>query len=218
MKQVFASLALLAPVFLLPVIPVSAQVDTCEPKKIVVLGDSLVAGYGLAPGEAFPEKLQEMLVENGYSVEIVNAGVSGDTSTAGLARLDWSVGDDADAVIVELGANDALRGISPQLTGDNLEAIVSRLKGRDIEVVLAGMLAPPNMGAAYADKFNPIYPDLAGEYDLLLYPFFLDGVAANEALNQDDGMHPTADGVKLIVERFFPLAEAMMKSLCTQPS
>ena len=178
--------------------------------KLVVLGDSLVAGYGLDAGQAFPERLQAALREKGHAVVIVNAGVSGDTSAGGLERLDWSVPDDTQAAIVELGANDALRGLDPATTRANLDAIVTRLKERGIAVLLAGMLAPPNMGEDYAQGFNPIFADLAKAHDVMLYPFFLDGVAAQKQLNLADGMHPNPAGVDVIVARFLPYAEKLL--------
>ena len=178
--------------------------------KLVVLGDSLVAGYGLDAGQAFPERLQAALREKGHAVVIVNAGVSGDTSAGGLERLDWSVPDDTQAAIVELGANDALRGLDPATTRANLDAIVTRLKERGIAVLLAGMLSPPNMGEDYAQGFNPIFADLAKAHDVMLYPFFLDGVAAQKQLNLADGMHPNPAGVDVIVARFLPYAEKLL--------
>ncbi|POF32672.1 arylesterase [Roseibium marinum] len=190
--------------FLLPVAAQSADL------KLVVLGDSLSAGYQLAPEEGFPEQLQRELDARGHSVEVVNAGVSGDTTSGGLSRLDWSVGPDTDAVIVELGANDALRGISPEITRKNLEEITRRLKDRGIEVLLAGMLAPRNLGPEYADAFDPIYADIAITQHTLLYPFFLDGVALDPDLNLSDGMHPNADGVAVIVENILLKVEELL--------
>jgi acyl-CoA thioesterase-1 len=175
-----------------------------EPIKLVVLGDSLAAGYGLNEEDAFPAKLERALKAMGIEVTVVNAGVSGDTAKQGLERLDWSVDEDADAVIVELGANDALRGIDPNETRASLEKIIGRLKNRKIPVMLAGMLAPPNLGAAYKELFDRIYPALAGEHGLRLYPFFLDGVAMVANYNLDDGMHPNARGVDEIVRRMTP--------------
>lgn len=172
---------------------------------IVAFGDSLVAGYGVGPGEAFPEQLQAALQTAGYDVAVMNAGVSGDTTTGGLARLDWSVPESADLVIVELGANDALRGVSPQIAADNLDQILATLDQRQQDVILAGMLAPPNMGSDYQAAFDAIYPKLAEKYGVALYPFFLDGVAAETSLNQDDAMHPNPEGVAVIVERMLPL-------------
>jgi acyl-CoA thioesterase I len=178
--------------------------------KLVVLGDSLSAGYQLAPEEGFPEQLQKALDEQGHSVDVVNAGVSGDTTSGGLSRLDWSVGTDTDAVIVELGANDALRGLSPEFTRKNLEDITMRLRERGIEVLLAGMLAPRNLGPEYGDAFDPIYADIARENDALLYPFFLKGVALDPDLNLSDGMHPNADGVAVIVEKILPKVNELL--------
>lgn len=182
-----------------------------EPVKIVGFGDSLMAGYQLDAADAFPVQLEAALRERGHEVEIANAGVSGDTTAAGLARLDWSVPEGTDAVILELGANDALRGIAPERTEANLDEMITRLKDRGIEVLLAGMIAPPNMGGDYAERFNPIFERLAEKHDLILYPFFLDGVAADEALNLDDGMHPNAEGVAIMVERFLPAAEDLLE-------
>jgi acyl-CoA thioesterase-1 len=175
-----------------------------QPIKLVVLGDSLTAGYGLDEGDAFPAKLEAALKAKGIDVTVVNAGVSGDTAKQGLERLDWAVDGDADAVIVELGANDALRGIDPKQTRASLEKIIGKLKSRNIPVMIAGMLAPPNLGAAYKELFDRIYPSLAGEHGLRLYPFFLDGVATVADYNLDDGMHPNARGVEEIVRRMAP--------------
>ncbi len=182
--------------------------DPSEPLKMVVLGDSLVAGYGLAPGEDFPAQLQKKLNEKGIAINVENAGVSGDTTSGGLARLDWSIGEDTELVLIELGANDALRGIEPEVTRTNLEKMITRLKDRGIAVLVAGMQSPPNMGEDYAASFNPIYSDLAAKHDVPLYPFFLDGVAAEASLNQADGIHPTAEGVSIIVERFLPFLQS----------
>ena len=178
------------------------------------MGDSLVAGYGLAPGQSFPEQLSDMLASSGSKLEIVNAGVSGDTTAGGLSRLDWSVGNDTSAVLLELGANDALRGIPPEVTAKNLEAMITSLKKREISVLIAGMMAPPNMGKSYGEQFNAIYPALAKKHSLALYPFFLEGVAANPDLNQADGIHPTAEGVGIIVERMIPQVIKFLKTVC----
>ena len=180
------------------------------PLKGVVLGDSLVAGYQLGPGEAFPERLEAALKAAGHDIVIANAGVSGDTTSGGLARLDWSVPDDTAFVILELGANDALRGVPPEDTRRNLDTMVARLTARGIDVILVGMLAPPNMGDDYAAKFNPIYPDLAEKYGVPLYPFFLDGVATHADLQLADGMHPNPQGVEEMVKRFLPLIETYL--------
>lgn len=181
-----------------------------EPVKIVVLGDSLSAGYQLAPDEAFPVQLEKALREKGENVTVINAGVSGDTSSGGLSRLDWSVPPDADAVIVELGANDALRGVDPAATRKNIEAIVSRLRERGVEVLVAGMLAPRNLGEDYAAAFDPIFADVAKANDALLYPFFLEGVAMKPELNLADGMHPTGEGVSVIVANVLPLVQDLV--------
>jgi acyl-CoA thioesterase-1 len=182
------------------------------PVTIVALGDSLTAGYGLAPGEAFPEQLQASLRARGHDVMVVNAGVSGDTASGGLARLEWSVPAEANAVIVELGANDMLRGIDPAVTRRALAEIVAKLKARGQSVLLAGMKASVNMGPEYAEAFDRIYPEVAKEQAVPLYPFFLEGVAANRALNQEDGMHPTAEGVARIVEAIVPAVERLIRT------
>jgi len=178
--------------------------------RIVALGDSLTAGLGLPADAAFPAQLERALKAKGLAVEIVNAGVSGDTASAGLARLDWSVPDGTDAVIVELGANDMLRGIDPGITRRALDEIVRRLTGRRIAVLVAGMRAAPNLGPDYGRGFESIYSDLAGKYDVLLYPFFLDGVAADARLNQRDGLHPAGAGVEVIVARILPKVEELV--------
>jgi acyl-CoA thioesterase I len=187
-----------------------------RPVKIVALGDSLTAGLGLPPDAAFPARLAKALGAKGVAVEIVNAGVSGDTATGGLARVDWSIPDDTDAVIVELGANDMLRGIDPKITREAMEAIVKRLKERGLPVLLAGMRAAPNYGADYVRDFDAIFPDLAKKYGLVFYEFFLDGIVADRALNQPDGMHPTAAGVDRIVERILPKVEELVAQVKTK--
>ena len=179
----------------------------------MVLGDSLSAGLGLPAAAAFPAKLQKALQAKGIDVDMINAGVSGDTASGGRDRLDWSVPDGTDAVIVELGANDALRGIDPEVTRAALSDILTRLKARKIAVMLCGMLAPPNYGSDYAARFNAIYPDLAKPFDVPLYPFFLDGVAADAKLNQADGIHPTAAGVDIIVKNILPTVEAFLGTI-----
>jgi acyl-CoA thioesterase I len=187
-----------------------------KPVKMVVLGDSLSAGLGLPAAAAFPARLQKALKDKGIDVDVINAGVSGDTSSGGRDRLDWSVPEGTDAVIVELGANDTLRGVDPAVTRTALSDIVSRLKARRIAVLLCGMLAPPNYGHDYADRFNPIYPELAKAFDVPLYPFFLDGVAADAKLNQADGIHPTAEGVDIIVHNVLPSVEALIGTIKQQ--
>jgi acyl-CoA thioesterase I len=189
----------------------AAGVEAAErPVNIVVLGDSLSAGLGLPVEHAFPAKLAAALKAKGVSVTITNAGVSGDTATGGLARLDWSVPDGTDAVIVELGANDALRGLDPNVTRSALDAILRRLTARHITVLLAGMRAPPNMGPEYTKAFDGIYPALASTHPVVFYPFFLDGVAADPKLNQGDGMHPNGAGVEAIVARILPRVEELI--------
>ncbi len=178
--------------------------------RIVALGDSLTAGYGLPAEAAFPARLERALRARGHSVTVANAGASGDTATGGLSRLDWSVPDGTDAVIVELGANDALRGIDPKATRAALDAIVRRLKERRIAVLLAGMQAPRNLGPDYARAFDPVYPEIAKAHDVVFYPFFLDGVAADPTLNLSDGLHPSAAGIDRIVERILPKAEELI--------
>ena len=177
---------------------------------IVALGDSLTAGYGLAANEAFPAQLQRALSAKGLPATVANAGVSGDTASGGLARLDWSVPDGTDAVILELGANDALRGFDPAITRKALAAMLERLQTRKIPVLLCGMLAPPNLGAEYGRAFSSIYPDLAAHTGAILYPFFLAGVAADPKLNQSDGLHPTAAGVAVIVNRILPQVQELI--------
>jgi acyl-CoA thioesterase-1 len=183
-----------------------------RPVKIVALGDSLSAGLGVAADEAFPAKLARALEAKGHTVEIINAGVSGDTAAGGLARLDWSVPEGTEAVILELGANDALRGFDPAVTREALDQILERLKARGVPVLLAGMRAPPNMGVDYARRFDPIFPELAQKYGVPLYPFFLDKVASEAALNQRDGIHPTAAGVDVIVRGILPKAEELVQT------
>jgi acyl-CoA thioesterase-1 len=189
-----------------------------QPVKMVVLGDSLSAGLGLSGPAAFPARLQKALKDNGIEVDMINAGVSGDTSSGGRDRLDWSIPAGTEAVIVELGANDALRGTDPAVTRAALSDIVSRLKARKIAVMLCGMLAPPNYGQDYAAQFNTIYPDLAKKFDVPLYPFFLNGVAADPKLNQADGIHPTAEGVDIIVRRMLPTVQAFVGTIRGQRS
>ena len=181
-----------------------------KPLTIVAFGDSLTAGFGLPAADAFPVRLEAALSARGHHVVVINAGVSGDTTDMGLARLDWSLPDDADAVIVELGANDALRGVDPRTTRANLDAIVARLGERGLPVLVAGMAAPRNLGAEYAQAFDPMFGEIAAARGALFYPFFLDGVALDPALNQADGMHPKATGVGIIVDRMLPKVEALI--------
>jgi acyl-CoA thioesterase I len=179
--------------------------------RLVVLGDSLTAGLGLPPGQAFPDRLQAGIRAKGYDVEVLNAGVSGDTAADGLARYDWAVPADADALIVELGANDMLRGLKPDAAKKALAAILDKTRAAHLPTLLAGMRAAPNLGADYDRAFDAIYPALAEAYGATLYPFFLDGVAADPKLNQPDGLHPNAEGVRIIVQRVAPSVESLLK-------
>ena len=189
-----------------------------KPIKMVVLGDSLSAGLGLSASAAFPARLKESLKIKGIGVDMINAGVSGDTSSGGRDRLDWSIPPGTDAVILELGANDALRGTDPKVTRAALTDILARLKARKVAVLLCGMLAPPNYGSDYSARFNAIYPDLAKSFGVPLYPFFLEGVAADARLNQADGLHPTAEGVDVIVKNILPTVEAFLGAISGQRS
>ncbi|TNM60862.1 arylesterase [Aliirhizobium smilacinae] len=178
--------------------------------NLVGFGDSLMAGYQLAPSESYTAQLEAALKAKGRNVTITNAGVSGDTTSGGLSRIDWSVADGTDGVILELGANDALRGIAPEQSEKNLDAMLMRLKERGIPVLLVGILAPPNMGGDYAEKFNPIYKRLAEKYAVPLYPFFLDGVTTVPGMQLEDGMHPNARGLAVMVERTLPMVESFL--------
>jgi acyl-CoA thioesterase-1 len=191
----------------------SASARAADPLRLVALGDSLTAGYQLPPAAAFPAQLEKALTARGLAVTVENAGVSGDTASGGLARLDWAIGEGVKGVLLELGANDALRGVPPAETRAALDAIITRLKERGIGVLLIGMRAPPNMGADYQTAFDAIYPDLAAKHGVPLYPFFLDGVVADPSLNLPDGMHPTEKGVAVIVERILPSVEKFIASL-----
>ncbi len=184
-----------------------------RPLRIVAFGDSLTAGFGLAPGQSFPDVLQFALKARGQFVEVVNAGVSGDTTAAGLARLDWAIGDDTDGVILELGANDALRGQPPAQARTNLDTILTKLSARKLPVLLAGMRAPENWGEDYRAAFDAIFPALANKHGAILYPFFLDGVALDRKLNLDDGLHPNARGIAAIVERILPSVDRLIAEI-----
>ena len=189
-----------------------------SPFRIVGFGDSLMAGYLLEQDQSFAAVLEKQLNSEGYEVIVDNAGVSGDTTTAGLARLDWSVPDDTKLVILELGANDMLRGIDPEVTEQNLDAMLERLQSRKIPVLFAGMMAAPNMGEENVAKFNAIYPKLAQKYNVTLYPFFLDGVAGQNKYQLSDGMHPNKEGVEIMVNRFLPVMKAELQKLGLEPS
>jgi len=209
-----ACAALCSVALLLGIVIAPAQADVAgRPVKIVALGDSLTAGLGLPASEGFVPRLQAALTAKGIAAEVINAGVSGDTASDALARLDWSVPGDTDAVILEVGANDMMRGLKPQLTRMALDTILQRLKERHIAVLLCGMRAAPNLGADYAAAFEAIYPDLAGKYGVSLYPFFLDGVAADLGRLQRDGLHPNAAGVEVMVAAILPKVEQLIAQI-----
>ena len=205
----FVDFAIGALALLLASLPAYAA---AAPVRILALGTSLSAGYGLGPGEGFIDQLGQALKRAGYDVAIENAGVSGDTSAGGLARLDWALAGNPAIVIVELGGNDALRGLPPQETERNLDQILAKLDARKTPALLMGMLAPPNLGKDYGDEFNAIFPRLAKKHGASLYPFVLDGVAANPSLNQADGIHPNAAGAKLMAERILPTIVPLVKA------
>ena len=180
------------------------------PVRILVLGDSLVAGHGLPQGKAFPEMLQQALLQDGVAVSVINAGVSGDTTAGGLARIDWSLAGNPDVAIIVLGGNDLLRGLDPDATYRNLEAIINRFKAENMAVLLAGMQAPRNFGTDYVDDFDQVYTSLAARGDVIFYPFFLDGVAMVPDLNLSDGMHPNEAGISEITKRIMPSVRALL--------
>ncbi len=188
-----------------------------QPPRLAVFGDSLIAGYGLAAEDTLPVRLEAALRARGIAVEVLNAGVSGDTTAGGLARLDWMLADRPDRVIVALGANDALRGLEPAEVEANLTAIVERLRASGAGVLIVGMLAPPNLGRDYESAFNAIFPRLAAHYGAPFHPFLLDGVAAVPALNQTDGIHPNPAGIAVMVERLLPLVVEWLSETRTGP-
>ncbi len=190
---------------------------SAEPIRLLAIGDSLTAGYGLPTDQSFPVQLEIALRDRGYEVAVINAGVSGDTTAGGLARLDWALADEPDLVLLELGANDGLRGLDPHDTRKNLAAMLELLSQRGMPTLLAGMYAPPNLGREYGEVFNALYPELAEQYAVPLYPFFLDGVAAVADLNQADGIHPNGAGVAVIVERMLPSVIALIESAGLAP-
>ena len=195
---------LLAPLLLAPVLTAALASPASAAQKLLVLGDSLTAGYNLPPGDAYPAQLEAALKARGVNMPVINAGVSGDTTAAGLARLDWALAEKPTHVVVALGANDMLRGLPPEQARQNLDAIITQIKQAGVKVMLAGMLAAPNLGADYGKRFNSIYPDLAAKHGIPLYPFFLDGVVSDARLNLGDGLHPNRDGVAVMVERTLP--------------
>jgi acyl-CoA thioesterase I len=193
-----------------------ARDDSVKPSsaarpRIVVLGDSLTAGLGLARDKAYPTLLQQRVDAEGLNYEVVNAGVSGDTSAGGLSRLDWALEGDVRVLIVALGGNDALRGLPIEELKGNLSKIIERAQARGIQVIVAGMEAPPNFGQAYIVSFHQIYPDLAKKYKIALVPFLLQGVAGIESLNQRDGIHPTAEGARMVADNVWPVLQPMLK-------
>lgn len=182
-----------------------------ESLRLVAFGDSLTAGLGLDQSDAYPAQLEKTLKAKGYDVAIANAGVSGDTASAAAQRIDWSVPDGTDGVIIALGGNDILRGIDPAITRKAMTDIIMRLKQRGIPVLLAGMQASANLGADFAKSFDAIFPELAGQHGLVFMPFFLEGVATDPALNQPDGIHPNREGVAVIVDNIFPYAVELIE-------
>lgn len=215
MKRAASLLIMLAACLLLA--PLHRIAAESPPPVIVAFGDSLTAGLGLPEKDSFPAQLERALKARGQEVKVVNAGVSGDTAAAGLARLDWAMPDDASAVIVELGANDALQGLDPAATKATLEKIITELKARGLPILLAGMEAPRNLGKDYVDQFRALYEDLATSYDLILYPFFLDGVALDDKYTLGDGLHPNAEGVARIVDGIMPKVEELLAKAKPKP-
>ncbi|OYW55781.1 MAG: arylesterase [Hyphomicrobium sp. 32-62-53] len=209
-------LGLLAVLFNAAILLTLTPAEAKTPVKLVAFGDSLTAGYMLKPDESFPAQLAKALAAKGYAVDVTNAGVSGDTTAAGLERFDWAIPEGTEAVILELGANDALRGQSPADAKANLDTIITKLKERNIAVLLTGMLAPTNWGADYARDFDGMYRDLAAKHGLLLYPFFLEGVALDKSLNLDDGLHPNGKGVAKIVQGIMPQVEDLLRQVETK--
>jgi acyl-CoA thioesterase-1 len=200
-------------IFSVCAILLAAPQALAKPVKILAFGDSLTAGFGLEPGEDYPSRLEAALKKQGYAVTVVNAGLSGETTSGGWARADWVMQDRPDLVILELGANDGLRGLDPDETKRNLDSIITSIKAKGAKVLLAGMRAPPNLGDAYVTAFNNVFPALAKAHKVAFYPFFLDGVAADPALNQSDGIHPNAKGVGIIVERILPVVTKLLETL-----
>ena len=209
LRRIIATVLLCTGLTVIPGVALKAAEDL----SLVVVGDSLSAGYGLPAEDAFPAKLQAALRDKGHNVRVENAGVSGDTTAGGRARLGWALGDNPGGVILELGANDAHRGLDPESAYENLAAMLKLLNDKNIPTLLAGMKAPPNMGEDYAREFEAMYRRLADVFDVVFYPFFLDGVAGTPSLNQDDGIHPTPEGVDVIVERIMPKVEVLLERI-----
>lgn len=203
---------LIHPTLLALVLTIAAPLlAAAAPARILMLGDSITAGYGLAPEDALPRQLQDRLRKDGFDATVLDAGVSGDTTAGGRSRLGWSLGDKPTHVIVALGGNDLLRAIDPKDTRANLDAILAELKAHNLPAMLVGMMAPANLGRGFAAEFDPIYPELAKKYGVKLYPFLLDGVALDAKLNQQDGIHPNPQGVKVIVDRLAPQVETLIR-------
>lgn len=196
----------------------TAADTSAAPIRIVAFGDSITAGYGLQPEDALPARLEAALKAKGYAVAVTNAGVSGDTTAGGRARLDWTLAEKPDLLILALGGNDGLRGLDPAKTRENVDAMLARLKAQNVPTILVGMLAPRNLGPEYARVFDPLYGELAKKYDVPLYPFLLEGVAVDRALNQPDGIHPNPKGVDVIVERMLPTVTAALDRLGAKKS
>lgn len=194
---------------LMVILAMTAPASAAETQRVLMLGDSLTAGYGLGPGDGLVDQLQKRADDTGLSVRFINAGVSGDTTKGGLARLDWALAEGADKAVVALGGNDMLRGLSPADSFQNLRGILERLRQDNIEVLLAGMLAPANMGAEYQTDFDALYPALAEEFDVIYMPFFLEDVALVPNLNQPDGLHPNREGVAIMVDNMMPYIAAL---------
>jgi acyl-CoA thioesterase-1 len=207
-RRGFLSIVSVAALLLAPLHKIAAEPS---PAVVVALGDSLTAGLGLPQDQAFSAQLEAALKARGREVRVINAGVSGDTAVAALKRLDWALPEDASAVIVELGGNDALQGIPPEGTKQALAAILEKLQARGLPVLLAGMEAPRNMGKDYVEEFRAVYADLAAQYDVIFYPFFLEGAALNDGMMQGDGIHPNAAGVAVIVENIMPKVEELLE-------
>lgn len=192
-------------------------IAVADPVKILAFGDSLTAGYGLKDNEAFPVKLEQALIAKGHDIVVINSGQSGDTTGAGLNRVDWALFDQPNAVILELGANDMLRGLPVAKAREHLSKIVDLFQAESLPILMAGMLASETYGREYKAEFDAVFPELAAEKELMLYPFFLDGVAGDMALNQEDGIHPTAEGIDIIVANILPYVEEMLEGLATKP-
>ena len=213
MSGCVAAVTVLSIILLPTLAPPTMAAQAAQPVRLVAFGDSLMAGYQLPDGDGFAPKLEAALKAQGHDVTVVNGGVSGDTTTGGLARLDWTLGDGTDAVVLELGANDMLRGVDPSIAKENLAKMLASLQAKHIKVLLAGMHAAPSLGRPYAAAFDPIYPALAKQYGVPLYPFFLQGIMGDAAQHLSDGLHPNARGVDTIVANILPSVDALLANL-----